>query len=59
MRPVPALRRKHSPLDGKLRALFAPASAQLNHCHFCADLNASDALGRGVTEQQPHGCAAD
>jgi AhpD family alkylhydroperoxidase len=47
-----ALERKHSPLDGKLRALVRTRIAQLNACHFCVDLNASHALNRGVTEEQ-------
>lgn len=46
------LERKRSPLDGKLRALVRTRIAQLNHCHFCVDLNASQALDRGVSEDQ-------
>jgi len=47
-----ALERKGSPLDGRLRALVRTRIAQLNHCHFCVDLNASHALERGVSEAQ-------
>lgn len=47
-----ALERRRSPLDRRLRALVRTRIAQLNHCHFCVDLNASEALKRGVTEEQ-------
>lgn len=47
-----ALERKNSPLDAKLRALVRTRIAQLNHCHFCIDLNASHALARGVSQEQ-------
>ena len=46
------LERKRSPLDPKLRALVRTRIAQINHCHFCVDLNASHALDRGVSEEQ-------
>lgn len=48
------LERKRSPLDPKLRALVRTRIAQLNHCHFCVDLNASHALDRGVSKEQLH-----
>ncbi|MGR8929614.1 MAG: carboxymuconolactone decarboxylase family protein [Gammaproteobacteria bacterium] len=47
-----ALERDQSPLDAKLRALVRTRIAQINHCHFCIDLNAANALERGVTQQQ-------
>lgn len=47
-----ALERKTSPLDGRLRALIRTRIAQLNSCHFCVDLNASQAMDRGVTPEQ-------
>jgi len=46
------LERKGSPLDAKLRALVRTRIAQLNSCHFCVDLNASQALDRGVTQER-------
>lgn len=46
------LERKNSPLNGRLRALVRTRIAQLNHCHFCIDLNAAQALQRGVTPDE-------
>lgn len=51
------LERKRSPLDSKLRALVRTRIAQFNHCHFCVDLNASQAFDRGVSEEQLHDLA--
>ncbi len=47
-----ALEGKASVLDGRLRALIRTRIAQLNSCHFCVDLNASQALARGATQAQ-------
>lgn len=47
-----ALERKSSPLDARLRALIRTRVAQLNACHFCVDLNASQALNRGIAAEQ-------
>jgi AhpD family alkylhydroperoxidase len=46
------LERKSSPLDPKLRALVRTRIAQLNHCHFCIDLNSAHALDRGVSQEK-------
>lgn len=47
-----ALERTGSPLQPKLRALIRTRIAQLNHCHFCVDLNAAHAMQRGASPEQ-------
>lgn len=46
-----ALEGRHSKLPATLRALLRTRVAQLNHCRFCIDLNASHALQRGVAPE--------
>lgn len=47
-----ALERRASPLQAGLRALIRARVAQMNHCPFCVDLNASRALARGVAPER-------
>ncbi len=44
-----ALNRKASPIPAQLRALVQVRVAQINHCSFCIDLNASLFLARGAS----------
>lgn len=47
-----ALNRNSSPLSPALRSLVTVRVSQINHCHFCVDINASTLMKRGVSEDK-------
>lgn len=43
---------RRSPVPPALRSLLTVRVSQLNHCHFCIDLNARTMLRRGISEEK-------